>query len=191
MVAVVRAGVLAVQGSFAPHAAAVRALGVEPRLVRRREHFEGLTHLVMPGGESTTFRHLMDLYGLIDPLVVAYRSGLKILATCAGAILLGRENHERPRRLGLLDAEVLRNAYGRQVDSFSADIGIPCLGGVPFHAIFIRAPKFLNPGPEVEILARAGDAPVLLRQGRILAAAFHPELTDDRRLHRYFLENLA
>ena len=184
-----RVGILALQGSFAPHAQRLAELGHEPRLLRRADDFDGLTHLVLPGGESTTFRHLMDLYGMTDPLVEAFGNGLKIMATCAGAILIGRDDGNRPTRLGLLDVDVERNAYGSQTESFVQDVPIDDLGDPDFHAIFIRAPRFLNLGPDVRPLAFVKEHPVAVEQDRILALAFHPELTDDLRLHERFLSN--
>ncbi|MHC5010334.1 MAG: pyridoxal 5'-phosphate synthase glutaminase subunit PdxT, partial [Planctomycetota bacterium] len=148
----------------------------------------GLTHLVLPGGESTTLHHLLVLFGLREPIVAAHRRGdLALFGTCAGAILLGRASHLRPPRLGLLDVGVVRNAYGRQAESFAADVEVPVLGA-PFPAVFIRAPRFCAPGPDVRVIGRRGDEPVLVEAPGLLAATFHPELTDDTRLHRRFLD---
>jgi 5'-phosphate synthase pdxT subunit len=170
-------GVLAVQGNFREHAAMLRRLGAEAAEVRRPEELEGLDGLVVPGGESTTFMRLMRLYGLDD----AVRSFAgPILGTCAGMIVLDR-NH-----LGLADLEVERNAYGRQVASFEADLE---LAGEdePLRGVFIRAPRVADAGPDVEVLAEHDGVPVLLRDGRLLVAAFHPELTEDTRVHELFL----
>jgi 5'-phosphate synthase pdxT subunit len=173
-----RVGVLAVQGNFREHAAMLRRLGAEAVEVRKPEELEGLDGLVVPGGESTTFMRLMRLYGL-DEAVRAF--GGPVFGTCAGMIVLDR-NH-----LGLADLEVERNAYGRQVASFEADLA---LAGEqePLRGVFIRAPRVSDAGPDVEVLAEHDGAPVLLRDGRVLVAAFHPELTEDTRVHELFLE---
>jgi 5'-phosphate synthase pdxT subunit len=171
-------GVLAVQGNFREHAAMLRRLGADPVEVRRPEQLEGLDGLVVPGGESTTFMRLMRLYGL-DEAVRSFTA--PILGTCAGMIVLDR-NH-----LGLADLEVERNAYGRQVASFEADLE---LAGEdePLRGVFIRAPRVADAGPDVEVLAEHDGVPVLLRDGRLLVAAFHPELTEDTRVHERFLD---
>jgi 5'-phosphate synthase pdxT subunit len=171
-------GVLAVQGNFREHAAMLRSLGVEAIEVRKPEQLDGLDGLVIPGGESTTFMRLMRLYGLDEAV---RRFGGPILGTCAGMIVLDR-NH-----LGLADLEVERNAWGRQVHSFEADLDVEG-EDVPLRGIFIRAPWISNAGPEVEILAEHDGHPVLAQQGRVLVAAFHPELTDDTRVHARFLD---
>ncbi len=182
-------GVLALQGDALPHVAALRAAGAAPREVRAPADLDGLTHLVLPGGESTTLAHLLDLFELREPLVERFRAGrLALFGTCAGAILLGRDEEDGPpRRLGLLDASVRRNAYGRQADSFAAALPVAALGSPPVEAVFIRAPRIVACGPAVEVLARCGDDPVLVRAPGLLAATFHPELTDDPRVHRMFL----
>jgi 5'-phosphate synthase pdxT subunit len=171
-------GVLAVQGNFREHAAMLRRLGAEVVEVRLPGEFEGLDGLVVPGGESTTFVRLMHLYGL-DEALRAFAG--PVLGTCAGMIVLDR-NH-----LDLVDLEVERNAYGRQVASFEADLR---LAGEeePLRGVFIRAPRVREAGPEVEVLAEHAGEPVLLRQGRFLVASFHPELTDDTRVHERFLD---
>jgi 5'-phosphate synthase pdxT subunit len=177
----IRIGVLAVQGNFREHASMLRRLGAEPVEVRKPEQLGDLDGLVIPGGESTAIARLVRLYGLEDAIPAFERP---VFGTCAGMILLDR------RHLGLLDLEVSRNAYGRQVASFEADLE---LAGEdePLRGIFIRAPR-VNIGPEagaeVEVLAELDGEPVLLRQGRVLVAAFHPELTDDTRVHERFLE---
>jgi pyridoxal 5'-phosphate synthase pdxT subunit len=173
-----RVGVLAVQGNFREHAAMLRSLGADVVEVRKPEELEGLDGLVVPGGESTTFMRLMRLYGL-DEAVREFAG--PVLGTCAGMIVLDR-NH-----LGLADLEVERNAYGRQVASFEADLE---LAGEeePLRGVFIRAPRVSDAGPDVEVLAEHDGAPVLLRDGRLLVAAFHPELTEDTRVHELFLE---
>jgi 5'-phosphate synthase pdxT subunit len=186
-------GVLALQGSFALHARAVARLGLKIREVRSTGDLDGLSALILPGGESTTMARLARGTGLLDTgLFDALRKriadGLPAFGTCAGAILLGRGD-QRPPRLELIDVEVERNAYGRQIDSFEAEIRIDGLGE-PFHAIFIRAPKLhLLRAAGVEVLARHGADPVLVRSGTIWLATFHPELTDDLRIHRWFLES--
>jgi pyridoxal 5'-phosphate synthase pdxT subunit len=173
-----RIGILAVQGNFREHAAVLRRLGADSVEVRRPEQLEELEGLVIPGGESTAIMRLVRLYGLEDAIRAFTRP---VLGTCAGMILLDREH------LGLLDVEVARNAYGRQVASFEADLE---LAGDerPLRGVFIRAPRVVEAGPEVEVLAELDGEPVLLRQGRLLVASFHPELTDDTRVHERFLE---
>ena len=171
-------GVLAVQGNFREHAAMLRRLGAEVVEVRKPEQLDGLDGLVVPGGESTTFLRLMSLYGL-DEAIRTF-SG-PVLGTCAGMIVLDR-NH-----LDLVDLEVDRNAYGRQVASFEADL--PLAGDErPLRGVFIRAPRVRDVGEDVEVLAELDGEPVLLREGRLLVASFHPELTDDTRVHERFLE---
>jgi pyridoxal 5'-phosphate synthase pdxT subunit len=176
-----RIGVLAVQGNFREHAAMLRRLGAEVVEVRVPGDLEGLDGLVIPGGESTTFTRLMRLYGL-DEAVRDF--GRPVFGTCAGMIVLDR-NH-----LGLVDLEVRRNAFGRQVASFETDLELPG-DSRPLRAVFIRAPWIDDVGPDVEVLAEVDGHPVLARQGRFLVAAFHPELTDDTRLHELFLEEVA
>jgi len=173
-----RVGVLAVQGNFREHAEMLRRLDADVVEVRKPEQLAELDGLVVPGGESTTFMRLMRLYGL-DEAVRAF--GGPIFGTCAGMIVLDR-NH-----LGVVDVEVERNAWGRQVHSFEADLAIDG-DDEPLHGVFIRAPWIANAGPDVEILASHEGHPVLAREGRVLVAAFHPELTDDTRVHERFLE---
>jgi len=184
-------GILALQGDFACHARSLARLEIPFREVRKAEDLEGLTHLILPGGESTTLHRLGSVYGLLEPLAAAVRARLAVLGTCAGAILLGR-GPEPPPRLGVVPAMVHRNAYGRQKDSFSAEIAVPSFGR-SFHGIFIRAPRIeVMPGEadEFEVLATYGSDPVLVRYRRILLSTFHPELTDDLRIHRYFMERV-
>jgi 5'-phosphate synthase pdxT subunit len=173
-----RIGILAVQGNFREHASMLRRLGAEPVEVRKPEQLDDLDGLVIPGGESTAIARLVRLYGLEEAIRSFERP---LFGTCAGMILLDR------RHLGLLDLEVSRNAYGRQVASFEADLE---LAGEdePLRGIFIRAPRVAEAGPEVEVLAELDGEPVLLRQGRVLVAAFHPELTEDTRVHERFLD---
>jgi 5'-phosphate synthase pdxT subunit len=171
-------GVLALQGNFREHAAMLRRLGAEVVEVRLPEQLEGLDGLVIPGGESTAIMRLMRLYGLEEAI---RRFARPILGTCAGMILLDRAH------LGLVDLEVERNAYGRQLASFEADLE---LAGEeePLHGVFIRAPRVADAGPGMEVLAEHDGAPVLLREGRVIVASFHPELTADTRVHERFLE---
>ncbi len=178
MKSVPKIGVLAVQGNFREHAAMLQRLGADPVEVRKPEQLQGLDGLVIPGGESTTFMRLMRLYGLEEAVRSFERP---ILGTCAGLIVLDKEH------LGLLDVDVRRNAYGRQVASFEADLQ---LAGEdePLRGVFIRAPRVKRAGDDVEVLAELDGEPVLLRQGRLLVATFHPELTDDTRVHELFLE---
>ncbi|HWE81463.1 MAG TPA: pyridoxal 5'-phosphate synthase glutaminase subunit PdxT [Gaiellaceae bacterium] len=175
-----RIGVLAVQGNFREHAAMLRRLGADVAEIRKPEQLEGLDGLVIPGGESTAFTRLMHLYGL-DEAVRAFEA--PVFGTCAGMIVLDR-NH-----LGLVDLSVTRNAFGRQVASFESDLDVAGLDS-PVRAVFIRAPWIDEVGPGVEVLAEVDGHPVLAREGRFLVAAFHPELTDDTRLHELFLESV-
>ena len=171
-------GVLALQGNFREHAAMLRRLGAEPVEVRKPEQLEGLDGLIVPGGESTAIRRLMRVGGLEEP-VADFRGAL--FGTCAGMILFDRAH------LGLLDVEVARNAFGRQVASFEADVELEG-ESEPIRGVFIRAPRVTATGDGVEILGRLEEEPVLVREGRVLAASFHPELTDDARVHERFLE---
>ena len=173
-----RIGVLALQGNFREHAAVLRRLGAEAVEVRLPEQLDGLDGLVIPGGESTAITRLMRLYGLEEAI---RRFGGPIFGTCAGMILLDRAH------LGLVDAEVDRNAYGRQVASFEAALRLDG-DDEPLTGVFIRAPRVRETGPGVEVLAERDGEPVLLRDGRYLVASFHPELTDDTRVHERFLE---
>ncbi|MEP7027827.1 MAG: pyridoxal 5'-phosphate synthase glutaminase subunit PdxT [Candidatus Eisenbacteria bacterium] len=181
-------GVFALQGDFARHAEAWELAGARTREVRTAEDFDGLDALSLPGGESTTMLRLLSVTGL-RPRFEAAVAALPVFATCAGAILLGKGGERLPARpLGVLDADVSRNAYGRQVDSFEDALDCPVLGpDATVAGMFIRAPRFTRVGPGVEIVAARRGEPVGVRQGRLVALAFHPELTDDRRLHRWFL----
>jgi len=183
-----RIGILALQGDFAAHARAVSALDAEPVEVRRVHELQGLHGLIIPGGESTTLLNLMRDEPWFAALEEFHRNGGALLGTCAGAILLAREVTDPVQPgLGLLDATIQRNGYGRQIDSFEGEITVEGLVE-PLHAVFIRAPRFRRLGPEVTVLARASGEPVLVRQGHVLAATFHPELTGDRRVHRLLLD---
>jgi 5'-phosphate synthase pdxT subunit len=175
-----RIGVLAVQGNFREHAVMLRRLGAEVVEVRKPEQLAGVDGLVIPGGESTAFTRLMRLYGL-DEAIRAFEG--PVFGTCAGMIVLDRDH------LGLVDVRVRRNAFGRQLASFETDLGLPG-EDEPLRAVFIRAPWLEEVGPDVEVLAEVDGHPVLARQGRFLVAAFHPELTDDTRLHELFLDQV-
>ena len=180
-------GVIAFQGDFHRHLQVFAELGLDARPIRRPEEIAGVDGLVIPGGESTTIGMLMDRFGLLRPAIDAVAGGLPVMGTCAGAILLSREIVGTDQvRLGVLDAVIERNAYGRQVDSFEAAIAVPELGDDPVTGVFIRAPRFVSVGSGVEVLARFEDAPILVRQDRVLALSFHPELTGDYRIHRLF-----
>lgn len=185
-----RIGVLALQGAVREHVEAIRSVGAEPVIVRLPADLEGLDALILPGGESTTMRRLIDRYGLREPIRHLAAAGRPMLGTCAGMILLARSitDGDEPV-LGVMDIAVQRNAYGRQLDSFETDVQIPALGAEPLHGVFIRAPVVADAGQQVEVLAR-DDAgrPIAVRQGKVIATAFHPELTGDRRLHRLLLE---
>jgi 5'-phosphate synthase pdxT subunit len=182
-----RVGVLSLQGASAPHRAMFARLGLAAREVRSPGDLEGLSHLVLPGGESTTMQRLLALFGLEQAIVAAHRRGeLALFGTCAGAILLARGCGGRPRTLGLLAADAERNAYGRQLDSSLRRVPVPALGR-DFPCLFIRAPKLRALGPEVAVLARDGDDPVAVEAPGLLATTFHPELGDDPWFHRRFL----
>jgi 5'-phosphate synthase pdxT subunit len=186
-----RVGVLSLQGDFARHGAALEALEVEPVRISRPEHLQDLAALILPGGESTTMLRLLEATGLRAPLE-DFVKRRPVLGTCAGLVLLAKEAGDLPApTFCLLDVSVERNAYGRQVDSFRCALEVPALGG-PFDAVFIRAPRLRRVGPGVEVVARsAGGEPVAVREGRVAGLAFHPELTADRRFHRWFLEEVA
>jgi 5'-phosphate synthase pdxT subunit len=186
-----KVGLLALQGAVGLHAAAVRALGSTPVEVRTADQLAGVDALILPGGESTTISKLLDTSGLREPLAARLAAGMPAFGTCAGMILLADDVLDgRPdqRSLGALPLSVRRNAFGRQIDSFETDLAVTGLDDGPFHAVFIRAPVVERTGEGVEVLASIDDRPVLCRRGGILVAAFHPELTDDLRLHRLFLE---
>ena len=190
--AVPEVGVLALQGAYREHAARLRSLGAPVREVRLAGDLDGLAGLVLPGGESTTMVRLMNEYALWAPLRDFHARGGALWGTCAGAILLAAEvtgtSPAAPAQpsLGLIDVTVQRNAFGRQLDSFTTPLDVVGLHA-PFPAVFIRAPVITHAGPGVEVLARHGGETVLARQGRVLASSFHPELTPDARLHELFL----
>lgn len=174
-------GILAIQGGFEAHASMLQGLGASTREVRTAEDLEGLDGLVIPGGESTTISMGIEAGGLEEPIRAHWRSGCTVLGTCAGMIVCDDEH------LGLIDATARRNAFGRQLQSFEADLMVQGTGGEPLRAVFIRAPWVERHGPEVEVLAAHEGHPVAIREGGVLACAFHPELTDDPRLHALFM----
>jgi pyridoxal 5'-phosphate synthase pdxT subunit len=176
-----RIGVLAIQGDFAAHARVLRELGAAPLDVRRAEQLAGLDGLVIPGGESTTITMGMQASGLDAAVREHHRAGRPVLGTCAGMIVCD------DRHLGLIDATARRNAFGRQRQSFETDLEVTGIGPEPLRAVFIRAPWIERHGPGVEVLARWDEHPVVVRQGSVLACAFHPELTDDARIHALFM----
>jgi 5'-phosphate synthase pdxT subunit len=187
-----KVGVLALQGAVRPHVAILAALGATPVEVRTPSQLDDVAALVLPGGESTTMSKLLDTSGLRSPLAERLAAGMPALGTCAGMILLAREVLDgRPdqRSFGSIDIAVRRNAFGRQVDSFEADLRVSG-DPVPLHAAFIRAPVIEEAGPQVDVLASVGDRPVLARQGPVIVASFHPELTDEPRLHHLLLEEI-
>lgn len=184
-----RIGILALQGDFAEHIAMLSRLGVDAFPVRLPSQISNLDGLVIPGGESTTISRLMAEYALAKPIRELAYQGLPIWGTCAGMVLLAKEvTNSANGTLGIMDIKVERNTFGRQVDSFEADLPIPALGNHPFHCVFIRAPIIEEAGPRVEILCQLSDgAIVAAREENCLACSFHPELTDDSRFHEYFL----
>ena len=189
----VRIGVLALQGDTREHLAALREAGAEASIVRRRGELDAVDALVIPGGESTTMSHLLRAFDLLEPLRDRLAAGMPAYGSCAGMILLASEilDAGAPGReavpLRAIDMSVRRNAFGRQVDSFEGDIAFEGLDG-PAHAVFIRAPWVERVGPKVEVLARADEHIVAVRQGAVLATAFHPEMTGDRRVHKLFVD---
>jgi 5'-phosphate synthase pdxT subunit len=188
----VKVGILALQGAVREHAAAFAELGASPREVRVPADLADVDAVVLPGGESTTISFLLASSGLFEPLRRELQHGMAAFGTCAGMILLAGEvldGRADQRSLGVVDLSVRRNAFGRQVDSFETDLTVDGLDE-PFHAVFIRAPVVERAGPDVEVLARLDGRPVLCRQGAVLTAAFHPELSGDLRLHDLFLKEL-
>ena len=188
-----RIGVLASQGAFAEHIAVLNKLEVETLPVRLPQELAGLDGLIIPGGESSSISKLMLSYDLMEKIRNLAKNGLPILGTCAGMILLAKQiSGSNVEPLGVMDIKVRRNAFGRQVDSFEAELSIPVLGEKPFPGVFIRAPVIKQANSEVEILAKLADGTsVAARQRKLIAAAFHPELTDDLRFHQYFLDIVA
>lgn len=184
-------GVLALQGAFREHCQMLGRCGVEAAEIRNANELDEVAGLILPGGESTTIGKLLGDWGIMDKIKQRAAQGMAIYGTCAGLILLAKtiRNSDQPR-LGLMDITVRRNAFGRQVDSFEADVIIPELGAEPFPAVFIRAPLIEKAETNVAVLARVTDRIVMARQGKFLATSFHPELTDDTRVHQYFI-NMA
>jgi len=189
-----RIGVLAAQGAFAEHIATLHKLQVEAMPVRLPLELSGLDGLIIPGGESTSISHLMLAYNLMSEIRNLAKNGLPIFGTCAGMILLANRisDSDGLEPIGVMDLTIRRNAFGRQVDSFETELKIPVLGEKPFPGVFIRAPLIEQAGSKVEIIASLADGTsVAARQDKLLAAAFHPELTDDLRFHQYFLDIIA
>jgi 5'-phosphate synthase pdxT subunit len=185
----VKIGVLALQGAVTEHIGMLSSLNVEAIPVRLPSELDGLDALIIPGGESTTIGKLLSDYGLIEPIRNLANEGFPLLGTCAGLILLAKKvPNLETESIGVMGIEIERNAFGRQVDSFEADLQIPALDNGTFRGIFIRAPIIKGVERDVEILCQLNDKPVAVRQGKLLACAFHPELTDDLRFHRYFLD---
>ncbi len=181
-----RIGVLALQGAFREHLTTLDSIGVEAIAVRLPEDLDGVSGLILPGGESTTMRNLIERWGLREPILDLARSGAPLFGTCAGMIVLSRSivGGEEPV-LPLLDVVVERNAFGRQLDSFETDLAVPILGDLPIHAIFIRAPIIEEVGPDVDVLARLDDGRIVaVRQRNVIATSFHPELAGETRFHR-------
>ena len=189
----VKVGVLALQGAFGAHARVLGALGAEPVEVRRPDQLDSVDALVLPGGESTTVSMLLESSGLFDPIADRLRAGMPALGTCAGMILLSTDvldGRNDQRSFAAVDIAVRRNAFGRQIDSFESDLAVTSLGDELLHAVFIRAPFVERVGPEVDVLAAVDGHPVMCRQGRVIVTAFHPELTDDPRVHELFLKEM-
>jgi 5'-phosphate synthase pdxT subunit len=183
-------GVLGLQGDFHAHQRMLERLGAKAMVVRNAGDLLKIDGLIIPGGESTAMTRLLLRHKLVGPIRKFYGQGKPIFGTCAGMILLAKKivNHPEQFRFGFIDIAIERNAYGRQIDSFEEDIAVPSLGERPFHAVFIRAPKISEIGEKVEPIASHGSEHVLARQGNVLVCSFHPELTNDARIHEYFLE---
>jgi 5'-phosphate synthase pdxT subunit len=194
----VRIGVLALQGDIREHIAVLQSIGAQPVPVRRSTELDGVAGLVLPGGESTTMAKLLVAFELLDPIRERIRAGMPVYGSCAGMILLAdriEDGVAGQQTIGGMDVTVRRNAFGRQVESFEADIGIDCIVGGPFHAVFIRAPWVESVGPQAAAIGRVLDHAagriVAVRQQHLLATSFHPELTGDRRVHAYFVEMVS
>ena len=188
-----RIGVLALQGDFIEHIAFLDKLGAKAIPIRKPDELKGLSGLILPGGESTTILNLMHSFNLLQPLKELAQAGLPVMGTCAGMVLMAKKvSNSGMDTLALMDIEVKRNAFGRQLDSFETELDMPDLGREPFPAVFIRAPLIENTSPQVEIFGKLNSGVVVaVRQGNLLALAFHPELSSDTRLHRYFLESMV
>lgn len=195
-----RVGVLALQGDFIEHIQILKSLGADASEVRKPEQLRDLDALIVPGGESTTFAKLAEAYGLMEPIRTMCTTGKPVWGTCAGLIFMAKDAGRPQPVLGVMDVKVKRNAFGRQTESFEQDLPVPELEQVangadpkrPFHAIFIRAPLIESVGEGVKVLARLEDGTIVAaRQGNLLATSFHPELTKDRRFHRYFMEHVG
>ena len=188
-----RIGVLSLQGDFIEHIVFLEKMGVRSTLVRKPNELKGLSGLIIPGGESTTIMHLLHSYNLMKPINELAAHGLPIMGTCAGMILMAKKIADSDMdTLALMDMEVKRNAFGRQLDSFEVRLDIPSLGKEPFPAVFIRAPLVKSTGPQVELMGKLNNnSAVVVRQGNLIALAFHPELSNDYRIHRYFLESIV
>ncbi len=185
-------GVLALQGDFEAHQKMLDRLGTAHVQVRKAGDLEQIDGLIIPGGESTALIKLMNAFGLIDPIRTFYRQGKSIFGTCAGSILVAKEIAHSPQfQFGFIDISIERNGYGRQIQSFEKDVPVKELGPAPFHAVFIRAPKILNCGKNVKVLAELNGSAVAVTEKNILVSTFHPELTDDTRMHKYFVENIT
>lgn len=181
-------GVLALQGDYNKHIEMLRRLGVEAVPVRSPDEVRSLDGLIIPGGESTTIGKLMRRFGIDEAIVEKVEAGMPLYGTCAGMILMANDIEDSDQsRLGLLDITVRRNAFGRQIDSFETDLEVPELGPEPLRAVFIRAPFITEIRNGAKTLASVDDHPVLIQRGKLLASSFHPELTDDTRLHKYFI----
>ena len=185
-----KAGVLALQGDFREHAAVLTDIGASAVLVRTPDELEGVDCLAIPGGESTTIGRLARRHGLVEPIRERARRGMPVLGTCAGMIVMAKEVDGGEPLLSLLDVRVARNAYGRQVESFEADVEAPQIPGGSLRGVFIRAPAVVDVGEGVEVIAEHDGRPVAVRQGSLIAASFHPELAGDGRLHRLMLERV-
>lgn len=188
-----KVGVLALQGAFREHVQMLQRMGIEAAEVRLPGELAAVDALIMPGGESTTMGKVARAYGLIEPIRAMALAGKPVWGTCAGMILLATDIGPEPPHIGVMDVRVKRNAFGRQTESFEADLAVPAVNGhgEPFHAVFIRAPLIESAGAGVEVLARLADGTmVAARQGNLLATSFHPELTSDDRFHRYFVEQV-
>jgi 5'-phosphate synthase pdxT subunit len=183
-------GLLALQGAFIEHASVLKQLGVESKQIRKPAELKGLDGLIIPGGESTTMLNLANNYELIEPLRKMGLDGFPMMGTCAGMILLAKTvTNSDIQTLGLMDIKVMRNAFGRQPDSFETDLAIKALGEKPFHSVFIRAPLIEEAANNVEILAKLDSGTIVaVRQNNLLGMSFHPELADDNRMHEYFLK---